>query len=303
MSAVLKEEALPESLSVTLAMTPDIRNQLTAGQSAEANALADAQAFEIDCNEVAEIESADCKALASGIDKLKALRTEFVKPAKDIIESANNLFNPAIEGMTRAREIKLGRIKVWMQKEQARIAQENAEREALARKARQEAEAKAAAERARAEQQAAEQRRIAAAAEERRQQAEAEGNARAAAAAAAEAAKATEKAQSVVENGEAKATQAQLEASAAPVAATPIKASSPAGVTMKDNWVAKLKPNTTEDQAKAMIAAATVERPELLAMLKIDTAAIGKLAKALKASMNVPGYVAANEQTMAGSRK
>lgn len=302
MSAVLKE-TIPESLSVNLVMTPDIRTQLTEGQSAESKALADAQAFEIDCNEVAEIESADCKALAAGIDKLKALRTDFVKPAKDIIESANNLFNPAIEGMTRAREIKLGRIKVWMQKEQARIAQENAEREAQARKARQEAEQKAAAERARAEQQAAEQRRIAQEAETKRLEAEAAGNARAAAAAAAEAAKANEKAQAVIETGEAKAVQAQLEAASQPVAAAPVKAVAPAGVTMKDNWVAKLKPNVTEDQAKALIAAASVERPDLLALLKVDTSAIGKLAKALKGSMNVPGYAAVNEQTMAGSRK
>lgn len=111
-----------------------------------------------------------------------------------------------------------------------------------------------------------------------------------------------EKAQSAVDNGAASAEKAQLEA-AASIAAPAMVETKLAGNTMRDNWIAKLKPNVTEDQARNLIAAECAARPELAAFLKLDMAAINRGAKTYKQAMNVPGFEAKNERIAAGSRK
>lgn len=295
MSAVIQKQ--DENMSVVLVMDDTVRTQLRQGE----NALTAAQAYVIDCQEVAQLVSDERIGLAKRIDAIKAVQKKYIEPAQQIIENAKEMFNPAIKALTDARDYLGKSLLSWDQQEKARIARETAEREAAERKVRQEAEAKAAAERARAEEKAREERRKAAEAEEARRKALAEGNARAAAAAAAEAAKANERAEAAIEDGNAKAMQAQVAtiAMAAPVQ-EPVKL---AGSSVRDNWVAKLHQGMTEDDAKALIVNEAVSNPQLLGLLKLDMPAINKLAKALKKAMQVPGFTAVNEQTLAGSRK
>ena len=294
MSAVLKNQ---DDLSVVLVMDDSVRAQLNQGEKA----MSLAQAYVIDCQEVAQLASNERTELAKRIDAIKAAQKKYIEPAQQIIENAKEMFNPAIAALTEARDFLGNSLLAWDQQEKARIARENAEREAVKRKARQEAEAKAAAERARAEEKAREERRKASEAEEARRKALAEGNARAAAAAAAEAAKANERAEAAIEDGNAKAMQAQVAVTA--MAAPAVEQAKVAGSSVRDNWVAKLNQGLTEDDAKALIIKESVTNPQMLGLLKLDTAAINKLAKALKAAMSVPGYTAKNEPLMAGSRK
>ncbi len=293
MSAVLQKE----DLSVHLHMDESLRSELSRAE----NSLAVAESFEIDCPEMAQMVATERTKLAQRIDRVKALRKGFLEPAEQIINNAKALFDPAIHALESSRNLLGTRLLAWDQAERARIAKENAEREAQARKARQEAEAKAAAELARANEIAAASRRQAQEAEEARRQAQAEGNARAAAAAAAESAKAMERAQAAQENATANAIRAQVEAAAAVVpVATVAKI---AGTSVRDNWVAELKVNISEPQAKAMIVKDAISNPQLMGLLKVDLPAINKLAKALKNAMSVPGYEAVNKPTLAGSRK
>lgn len=306
MSAVLQERQEQVETPTTQTIVLPVSEQLMAGIRS-AGAVVEAQAWEITDAQMAQLAAVQRTTWAKRIDAIKSMRKDFVEPAQLILERAKKWFLPPIEDLEAGREILGAKLLTWDQQEKARLAREQAERAAAARRLRQEAEAKAAAERARAEEQAREARRKEQEAQEAQRKALAEGNARAAAAAAAEAAKQAEKAQAAVENGEAKAQAAQLEAAAhvaaAPVA-EPVKI---VGQSVKDNWVRELVPGLTEEDAKAMIAAAATRgaelRPELLGLLKLDTSAIDKMAKALKGSMRVPGFVAVNRPQIAGSRK
>ena len=302
MSAVLQEQpsiqTAPADMSVVLHMTDDIRGQLMQGE----RALHVAEAFEIDSPEMAQAASDERASMASKIDRIKVLRKGFLAPAQQIMDNANALFNPAIQSLEAGRKLLGDRLLSWQLKEKQRIELENAEREARERKERQEAEARAAAEAARAAEIARKAEREAQEAEERRKAAEAEGNTRAAAAAAAEAARAQEKAAAAIENGEAKASMAHMAVPAVTTkpAAAPAKI---AGSTMRENWVAVLDKGVTEDDAKLLIVKAAVDNPMLLGLLKVDTSAINKMAKALKGQMRVPGYTAVDQPILAGSRK
>ncbi len=123
---------------------------------------------------------------------------------------------------------------------------------------------------------------------------------------AAEAAKMKEKAQAAIENGEAKAQTAVLEAAAVQTPVSEVQKVS--GQAIKETWLAVLMPGITEEAALSMIvnAIVTEKRSDLLALLKIDTAprgALNKLAAALKEAMRVPGYAAQAQHTLSGSRK
>jgi hypothetical protein len=286
-----------DDLTISLHMDGLLQKQITEC----AGALSIAQEYTIDCAEMAQAAADERKDLARRIDAIKAAQKSFVEPAQKIIENARALFNPAIAGLTAARDLLGAGLLAWDTKEKARIAKEREEREAEERRARQKADQEAAAARARAEAQAAEQRRIAAESEEARQKALREGNARAAAAAAAAAAKATEKAEAVIEEGNVAATQAHVAVTA--VAAPAPAAVKIAGSSVRENWVAKLNPGLTEDDAKALIVKEAATNPQMLGVLKLDTSAINRLAKALKGTMRVPGYTAKDEPTLAGSRK
>jgi hypothetical protein len=234
--------------------------------------------------------ASEMNAYLRSIDDLEALRKKHIAPGLQVIQNAKDLFDPAINGLVKAKDFCKNLLSGWDVKERARIALENAKREETARKLRQEAEAKAAAERARAEQEAAEKRRKA-------EEAAAAGNA-------ARAAKLQEEARAAVETGAARAQDAILQAAASAAAAPPIVQEKVAGSQMRSNFVAVLLPNTTEEQAKAMIVEAIVKgRSDLLGLLDLNTGAINKLAKALRTAMNVPGYEAVDRPIVAGQRR
>lgn len=302
MSAVLQESFEPTQMPVTVELSQEAKREITATGSA----LAIAQSFEVDCVEMAQALADERRAWAAKIDMLSKWEAGALAPAKKALEEMKvwvaNQFGAKRADYTAARELAGQKLLAWDQAEKARIAREQAEREALARKLRQEAEAKAAAEQAKAQAIAAEKRKKEQEALEAQRKAEAEGNARAAREAAARAAKAAEEANAAVENGNAKAQEVQLQAAAqvtAPVA-EPVKI---AGQAVKDNWVAELAAGLTEDDAKRLIAIAAVERPELLGLIKLDMTAVNRMAKALKGVMHVPGFTAANRPQLAGSRK
>ena len=302
MNAVVDQLPDTEELRASLQLTPEVRREIS-----DTGALALAKTYEVDCAPVAQDLANQRVIWAKKIDRIKTMQTESQAPAKKMMEDMKawglKWFGPALADLEAARDLARQKLLGWDQSEKMRIAKEQAERDALARKLRQEAESRAAAERAKAEEQAKEARRKAEEAAAAQRKAEAEGNARAAQAAAAARAKAEEQARAALETGEAKAQQVTLEAAAqvqgAPVA-EPVKI---VGQSVRSNWVAELLPNTDEEQAKALIVKEAAVRPELLGLLKLDVTAVNRMAKALKGSMRVPGYTAVNRPQLAGSRK
>lgn len=323
MSAVLQDNVIdlqPERIELAVAVTPEVRQAI-----AGAGALAVAQAYEIDCPEVAQALADERKAWAKRIDRLEAMKKDLIAPAKQALEAMkerlSKWFDAPLADLTAARELAEQKLLAWQKQEQARVAAENAAREAEARRVRQEAEKKAAEARAKAEQSARIEREKAAAAEAERRKAEedaararAEGNAKAAAEAdriakakAAEVAAATEKENAAIENGIARAQEAQLQAAAQASAAPVAAVAKIAGQAVKETWLAELQPGVSIDEAKKQICAAIAAgRTDLLALIEVDTAprgALNKLAAALKGAMSVPGYIARASQSLAGARK
>lgn len=321
MSAVLEKEPVadtPESLRIELPVNGEFLSRIK-----PAGAVAVASAYEIDSAEMAQLAANERAAWAKRIDAIKAMRKDFVEPAQTILERAKKWFNPPILDLEAGRELLGRKLLAWDEQERQRVAREQAEREAVARRLRQEAEARAAAELAKSEE-AARQARVAAdaaEAERARQAAEAErlrkeGDTKAAAeadrkakAAAAEQAKQLEREQAATQNGAAKAAKVQIEAnataSAQPAVQEVVKI---AGQSTKENWVAVLADQVTQEKALRMIVDAIVndKREDLLALLTVDTAARGplnRLAAAQKGHMRVPGYVARNQPVLAGARK
>ncbi len=322
MSSVLEKEPhvtdTPESLRIELPVNGEFLSKIK-----PAGAVAVAMAYEIDSAEMAQLAANERAAWAKRIDGIKAMRKDFVEPAQTILERAKKWFNPPILDLEAGRELLGRKLLAWDEQEKARVAREQAEREAVARRLRQEAEAKAAAELARAQEAAREARQRAAAAEEERarQAAEAErlrkeGDVKAAAeaerkakAAAAEQAKQQEKEQAAAQNGAASANRIQMEAAAAASAQPAIQEITKiAGQSTKENWVAVLNDGETEQTALLKIVTAIVndKREDLLALLLVDTAARGplnRLAAAQKKHMRVPGYRAEDQPVLAGKRR
>lgn len=340
MSAVL--EKLPEvdmksdRVTIDLPVTTEMQRL-----ARPAGALIVAQAYEVDCAEMAQSLANERITWAQRIDAIEALEEDFMSPVKQAVKDMKakvvRWFGPTKADYVAARDLAGQKLLAWDQQEKARMAREQAERDALARRLRQEAEAKAAAELAKAEEAAREarQRAAAAEAERARQAAEAErlrseGDAKAAAeaerkakAAAAEAAKQSEREVAASQNGAAKAASIHLEAAAAASSHAPVlEAVKIAGQSTKENWVAVLQEGFSDESAKLQIVLAIAGvymnddgkitfdparmRDDLLALLTVDTAAKGplnKLAAAQKAHMRVPGYRAENQPTLAGKRK
>ena len=309
-----------ERVEIAIVVTPEVQRIIRS-----TGALAVAQAYDVDCAAVAQALADERRGWASAIDKLDAVEKDLMEPVKVALTNMkgklSKWFGPRRQDLTLARALAGQKLLAWENAEKERVARENAAREAEARRIRQEAERRAAEERAKAEEAARIEREKAAAAEEARRKAQEdaerarrEGDAKAAAeadrrakAAAAESAKAQEKEQAALENGAAKAQEAQMQAAAVVSAAPVATVAKIAGSSLKDNWLAELKSGTSIDQAKVLIVEANhAGRHELLGMIEIDTAprgALNKLAAALKSAFNVPGFVSVNRQTIAGSRK
>jgi hypothetical protein len=272
---------VPETLTLTVPVTPAMTQGIKA-----VGAAAEAEAWEIDSNEMAQLAADQRKSWAKRIDQVKALEKDFMEPAKtfmaSIKERCEKWFAPALTDLENGRTILGNKMLSWDAKERARIDAERRRIEEEQRKIRQEAERKAAEARAKAEQQAQEKRRQEMEAQAAQEKAIREGNAKAAA--------------------EAAQAAARVNAFEAPVA---VKIE---GSTVRENWVAVLEPGYDEDMALLAICNAIItnNRRDLLALLKIDTAprgALNKLASAQKKLMTVPGYVAQNIGGLAGARK
>lgn len=285
-------------LQVQLTMPEQTRSVLTRHQGA----VAIAEAYEIDCHEMAVAANDELKTMKGSLKQLEDMRKSFVAPALQIVENAKAMFNPAINALSDAEAILKRKLLAYQQAEQRKLDEARRQREEAERIARQEAAAQAAKARAEAEEKAREERRKAQEAEEQRRKAEEEGNARAAAAAAKRAAEATAKAEAVIENAEVVAQQVTLEAAALPPAVEVIEAPKLAGLSTKENWIVELAKDVDDAEAVRQIAAALATRPELVALLAIDWKNAKAMGKALKKNFNVPGLIARNDPILA-SRK
>lgn len=284
-------------LSVTMTMTPEIAAQL----QQENGALTVAEAYVIDSADIAQLANDELRSVKARIAKVKELKQGFVAPAKQIIANAEALFDPALEALGNAETLLKDRLLAWTRAESERVAEERRKTQEAERLARQRAEQEAAAARAKAEQVAAEERRKAEESERARKEAEAAGNAAEARRAAEAAAKAQERATAAIENGEAKAQSAVLTTAAAP-APTVSAPAKLAGFGTRENWIAELKENVTEQDALRLIVAEAATRPEMFGYLKLDISAINRSAKALKSNASIPGFVVKDEP-IASSRK
>ena len=297
------EPAIPSTITFDMPVTAEITKTIRSS-----GALAEAEVWMIDSADMAQLAANQRTDWAARIDQIKAMRADFLKPAKDIVDAATKWFNPPIEDLEAGRKNLGDKLLAWDRAEKARIAEAQRIADEQARKIRQEAEAKAAQERAKAEAEAKAAREKQEAALAAQRKAEAEGNAAAAKKAAADAAKAGEKAAAALENGAAAAQEVQAAAAAQAAAVVVPEATKIAGSSVKANWVACLKDGVTSEDALLLICNAIVSegRSDLLAILKIDDSARGplnKLAAALKGAMRVPGYVARDVPTLAGARK
>lgn len=296
----LADTPTQERFEVAIPISAEIRADLQAGNGV----IEEAESYVIDCAEMAQVVADRMNGFKRAAEAIDEKRKHLLEPAKQMVERVNDFFRPAVEGLRRAEGICKVKLAGWADKERARLAEEARQREEVARKARQEAEARAAAERAKAEEIAAQKRREAEEAERRRKEAEEAGNTRAAQAAAAAAAKALEAADAAIENGAAKATEAELVGTA--VAAAQATISEPAkiaGFSQRRNFVARLNDGISEVQAKELIVKEAASRPELLAFLDLNWKALDRAAKTFEDNLNVPGFCAKNVPIGAGSRK
>jgi hypothetical protein len=296
------EKSAAPSFAVSLVMTPSLAGELQADKTVLD--LKDAYTIAGTADErrsIAAIVNAELQRVKQRIAYFKKQKDSFVAPAEVIIGNAKALFDPTIKACIEFEAFLKTQLLDQSQYEQKLIEEAKAKRAEEERAARQKAEQEAAAARARAEEQAAAARKLAEEAEAKRIAAVAEGNKRAAAAAAAEKAKQEEKANSALENGEAKAQELQLAASAAPVTQVQEQPKL-AGFSTRENWVAELALGMTEEEAKYAIACAIAGgRRDLLPLLDLDMPAANRLAKAQRKNMNAPGLVAVN-RPIAASR-
>lgn len=315
-------------LSATLVMDETVRAQLRAGSSA----IQIAESYHLDPSdegspEIAALANAELESIRARAKKLEETRVSFVAPARQIIENAQNLFVPAIEGLKKAEGIIKDRLLNWQNGRRAIADESRRKAEAEARRIREEGEAKAAAERAKAaeREREAQQRAAAAEAERKKKAEEAEaarkaGDTKAAAkaeaearAAAGERARQEENERKAREEADRKARETQLAAAAAADVArdSVVVTETKNLVGSRANWIAELPEGKTEDDALLAIALAIagVEKPaagartELITLLKLDMSAVKKLAGAQQALCRIPGMTVRNEPIATAQRR
>jgi hypothetical protein len=240
--------------------------------------------------------------LAVRIDQVKSVYNDLIEPAQLIKEKAGKYCNPALEDMTRARDIQRTKLGVWQQNEQARVAKARAEQEAKEREVRQRSEKEAALKQAKADAIVSERRREAERAEERRVEAEKAGNAAAIRKAMQDKIKAEQGAFKAQEDAQHEVNRIHMETAAQ--IHTPINVTKIDGVTMRANWVARPTSFDEDDSKLALInAIASGDKPELIVFLKLNMPAINKMAKAMKNNLVIPGFKAVNEPITTGARR
>lgn len=304
MSAVLETAQQEQPLSITLRL-----NDAQQARLRESNGLVvEAEACEIDCAEMAQLAKGNLDKVIAFKKFLKAEKLDYVRPAKEIIAKAEAVYDAHIEAAERAEGIyrkRLGEYQLAAQKVIEDLRRKQQEEE---RRRREEAERQAAAARARAEQAAAEARRKAEAEAEAQRKAEAEGNQRAAREAAARRAKAEEEERQRTEAAERDAERIRMEAAATTPTTIVPEVEKIGGLGMRDNWVTELTAASPEKALELICQAVCgvrvadgeravlteLKRTDLLTVIKFDESAANRLARALKANFNVPGYRAVN---------
>jgi hypothetical protein len=113
--------------------------------SAAVRAASIASDYLIDSQEMYELGAEELKEFKRIEEDLDARRRSITDPINQGLRNANALFNPVIQRVQEASRILRGRMVEWSNKERARIAAENAERERQAREERQRMEAAARA--------------------------------------------------------------------------------------------------------------------------------------------------------------
>lgn len=272
--------------------------------------------------ELATQAHADQVAFARRATQIDELRKELAAPFRVALEKLQNRFKPTIEGLTEASNIIKGKLGNYQRQREAIAAEAQRKAEAEARAVREKAEREAAAARAAQEQREREARQRAAAAEaEARAQAEAaerarqegdvkaakeaEAKARAAAAERARQEEVERQAQAEADRvAREKLAKAEAEAQATQAAARAsqeVMTTRVGGMSMRENWVAELLPDTDADAAKEAIicAIAGIEklpaaRRDLLVALTLDDKAIRQIAKAQKKNTDIPGFKVRN---------
>lgn len=280
----------PPKLSLDIICNPELSVIISDASSI----VAIAESYTIEGSDMATFVKGELDAAKAAIVKATAIREEFMVPFRAMQATIDKYTNPPIIAFKAAETIYKTKLAVWVRSEQERADKAKRELEEAQRRERQEAERKAAEEQARADALAAEQRRKADdAAAEARKLAE-NGNARAAAGKLAEAAGLQEKAAATVQNGQVKAMQHIAQAETAHQHMAPPPVAKVVGFSTRKNWKARLKPNTTEQQAILVIAKELATRPELLAYLTIDMTKMNQAAKSQEGLFNVPGFEAWN---------
>lgn len=284
------ETVIPEVIRAEAVITPEASLALRAGHGA----VELAEQWNVDCAEMAEVVTQEVVTVEGRAKALDAARKSITDPLRKALENANGIFMPVIKELEAASTVMRGKLLTWKRAEDARIEAERRAAEEIARKARQEAEAKAASERAAAEAVAVEERRKAEEARKAQEIAAAAGKAEEAMKAAAEAAAAQERANAAIENGQAKAEAAIIEAAATmPVA--PVAPPMPKGTGSREKWEARLedKPDALHRLVKYIAA-----NPQFLGLLKIDQSAANKLAGSLKSALKIDGLIVEDVGTL-----
>lgn len=286
-----------EPLSVTLTMDSSMRDTLARDE----RALASAQAYVIDCPEMAVEANNELKAIKARIETVKKLRDGFVQPAKQILENARALFDPALRALEQGENHLKGVLITWTQAERKRLDEEQRKRDEAQRVEQARIAAANAEAIAKAEQLAQGKREEAEAAAARQREALESGDIKGAAKAAGEAAKLAEQATNITEGAFVRAQAAVVTAHAAvPAVAHAMKVD---GFSVRDNYVAELALNTTETVAIEKIAAQIAAgRRDLVSLLRLDMGAASKMAKVQKELFAIPGLVAVNRPVAASRR-
>lgn len=237
--------------------------------AAEASqALAIAQAYVIDCPEMYEAAADELKDIKAKYNRIDAARKKITQPMDAAKKAVMDFFRAPLENLEKAERSLKGSMLAYQQAEATKAA-----------KAQREAEQRAAEERRALE---AQQRE----AEKKAQEAMRAGD--------------TSAAQAAVEVAEAVREQREL-AEVAPVAALATAAPKASGISMRDNWKARV------DDFKALVIEAAKRAQDgddfLLSMLEPNQSALDVAAKGMKAHLNIPGVTAYNDQTIAARSK
>lgn len=232
--------------------------------------LAEARAYQIDCQELAEAAAEDLGAIKAKIKELNEQRLSMTRPLDESKKRIMELFAGPLSTLEQAENDMKRSIGDWHARERARLEAERKAQEEAARKAREALEAQHREERARLEAERIE-------AERKAREASASGDADAAAAAAVQAS---------VKAAEAAAAQEQAAiqnmAMAAMVPATAAAPEKLAGISTRQDWKAEVV------DLMALVKAVAAGEASI-ELLEANTKEIGKRAKALRQEFKAPG--------------